>query len=44
VGAACQAGVAVDVIVGLVATSLPAWEGGSKPGEPIAYIIGGAQA
>jgi len=49
VGAASQAGLAVDLIVGLVATrltaSLPAWEWwGSKTGEPSAYSIRGAQA
>jgi len=44
VGAACQAGLAVDLIVGLAATRLPAGLGGSKAGEPSAYIIEGTQA
>jgi len=39
-GSACQAGLAVDLIVGLAATRLPAClGGGSNAGEPIAPIL-----
>jgi len=49
VGAACQADLAVDQIVVLAATRLPARPpaclgGASKAGEPSVYIIGGTQA
>jgi len=42
VGAACQAGLAVDLLVGLAATHLPVClGGGSKAGEPIAVLLAG---
>jgi len=45
VSVACQAGLAVDFIVGLAATHLPAClGGGSKNSKPSVYIIGGTLA
>jgi len=43
VGAACQADLAVDLIVGLAVTRLPTWEGAQKPASLAPILLEGLE-